>query len=172
MNYGEMKKRLLSPITTSWTKVRKKAGLMKPEIRGVALEWGAVTRGITEVIAIIRVFNPNPISIPVKKVACDIVMNDIKLGSAETVDLHIEKKAEFPVKISVGIDSSKIPDVWVEHLKRGEKSEVQIDIAATFDLIVSDFALHFHRVQPINTNLLAELQKVLSSRDNHQLKSS
>lgn len=140
----------------AYTLVRE--GVERPEIRRATLDWGEVTRDTTEVITIIKVFNPNPFTLPVKKVACDIFMNDIKMATAETVDLRIEKEAEFPIKILTRIDNRKIPIFWAEHLRRGEKSEVVIDAYITFDLI--DFTFPFQVRRPLETDLLRELEKV------------
>ena len=140
--------------------VEERIEMMKPEIRSITHQWGEVTSATTEVITTINVYNPNPISLPVKKVACDIIMNGIKMGHAETVDLHIEREAEFPIIISTKIDNGKIPDFWVSHLKREEKSEITLDARIIFDLIVIDFTFPYQLKRPIETNLLAGLSKV------------
>ncbi|GEM_PF-23273 len=150
---------LLSPIM-GCAKVKEKAEAMKPEIRAITLKWGEVTPAITEVLATIQVYNPNPVSLPVKKVFCVITMNGIRMGSAETIDLKIEKNAEFPIKISAKIDNTKIPSFWAEHLKRNERSETLIDINTTFDLLVRDFAFPYRLKRPIETDLLSALKKV------------
>lgn len=146
--------------TPSCAMIKEAVQSMKPEIRGITLEWREVTSQITEVIATIKVYNPNPISLPIKKVTCSITMADVKMGSAETKDLHIRKNAESPVKISAQIDNTKIPDFWAEHLRRNEKSEALIDVSITFDLVITDFTYPFQLKQSIETDLLAGLKKV------------
>jgi LEA14-like dessication related protein len=140
--------------------IRQRTEAMKPEIRSATLDWGEVTWATTEVITIIKVFNPNPFTLPVKKVACGIFMNDIRMAAAETVDLRIEREAEFPIKVLTRIDNRKIPSFWAEHLRRGEKSEVVIDVYTTFDLIVTDFTFPFQVRRPMETDLLGELERV------------
>ncbi len=136
------------------------APAMKPEIRSITLDWGEVTSATTEVIATVKVFNPNPFSLPVKKVTCRVTMAGIPLATAETVDLKIEKNAELPIKISAKIDNSKIPDFWVQHLKNQEKSMALIDLEVTFNLIVTDFTFSYQFKTPIETDLLASLKEV------------
>jgi len=150
---------LLSPII-GCAKVKTKAEAMKPEVREIILRWGEITSATSEVIATIKVYNPNPISLPVKKVSCGITINGIRMGSAEAIDLKIEKSAEFPIKISAKIDNTKIPTLWVEHLKRNERSEALIDINTTFDLLVTDFTFPYSLKRPIETDLLSALKKL------------
>jgi LEA14-like dessication related protein len=132
----------------------------KPEIRSATLDWGEVTRDTTEVITIIEVFNPNPFTIPVRKITSNIFMNDIKMATAETVDLRIEREGEFPIKVLTRIDNRKIPLFWAEHLKRGEKSEVVVDVHAAFDIGIIDFTFPFQVRRPMETDLLRELERV------------
>ncbi|MDI6814977.1 MAG: LEA type 2 family protein [Dehalococcoidales bacterium] len=140
--------------------VKERIEMMKPEIRSITNQWGEITSATTEVITTINVYNPNPISLPVKKVASDIIMNGIKMGHAETLDLHIGREAEFPIIISTKIDNGKITGFWGSHLKRGEKSEVILDANIIFDLKVMDFTFPYQLKRPIETNLLAGLSKV------------
>lgn len=151
---------ILSVPAAGCAQIKEKVESMKPEIRGITLEWGEVTPTSTEVLATINVYNPNQISLPVKKVACDITMSGIRIAGAETANLKIEKNAEFPVKISAKIDNTKIPEFWVEHLRHGEKSEAIIDLSITFDLGGMDFTFPVSLKQPIETNLLSMLNKV------------
>jgi LEA14-like dessication related protein len=132
---------------------------MKPEVRSISHEWGGISQETTELITTIKVYNPNPFILPVKSVGCDIIIDGIKMGHAETQDLHIEKEAEFPILIRTKIDNSKIPQLWVEHIKRHEQSETEIDIAVTFDLVVRDFTFHHSLKRPLETDLLSTLQK-------------
>ncbi len=151
---------VLSSFSSACSKVKEKIEQMKPEIRGITLEWGAVTTETTEVLGTIKVYNPNPVSLPVKKVSCNITMNGINMGSAETLGLQIEKNAEFPIKISAKIDNAKIPSFWSEHIRRNEKSEASIEIYTTFDLGVGDFTFPFSVKRPVETDLLSSLKKV------------
>lgn len=96
---------------------------LQPDIRNISLEWGEVTESSIEVLATLTVYNPNSVSLPVNKVICEIELNGIRVGSAETIDLKIEKKSEFPFRISTKIDPAMIPSVWQEHIRQHEKSE-------------------------------------------------
>ena len=133
---------------------------MKPEIRDIAHEWGQATSETTELVTTIRVYNPNPFTLPVKAVTGDIEADGIKMGNAEAQELHIEKKTEFPIVILTKIDNAKIPDFWAEHLRRHEKSKIDINMGIVFDLKVRDFSFPYHLEQPLETDLLSMLSKV------------
>lgn len=134
--------------------------LQEPELRKVSLEWGQVTSATTEVLGTIIVYNPNSVSLPIESVTCNIKINGIQVGSAETVELQIKEKAEFPVKIVARIDNTKIPELWAEHLRRGEISEAVIELDVAFDLEGVRFTLPYTIRQPIETNILSYLQEV------------
>lgn len=134
--------------------------LQEPEIREVALDWGQVTETTTEVLGTITIYNPNSVPLPVNRITCDIKIDGISVGKAETIDLQIEEEAEFPVKISVKIDNTKIPDIWAEHIRRNEKSEASIELHAIFNLGGVDFTIPYTIKRPIETDLLSYLKVI------------
>ena len=140
--------------------VLEKVETMKPEVREVVLQWGEVTAETTEVLGTIRAYNPNSFSIPVEKITCGITLDGIKMADAETGNLSIAKSSEFPINISAKIDNKKIPAFWTEHIRQNEKSEAIIDIGAIFDLKVTKFTFPFQLKRPIETDLLAQLNKI------------
>jgi len=133
---------------------------LQPDIRNVSLEWGEVNDNSIEVLGTLTVYNPNSVSLPVNKITCEVELNGIRVGSAETIDLKIAKATEFPLRISAKIDTSKIPSVWAEHIRRNEKSEASIKIKATFDLGVVEFTFPYTVKQPFETDLLSQLTSV------------
>ena len=134
--------------------------LQEPELRKVSLKWGEVTLATTEVLGTITVYNPNSVSLPIERVTCTIKMDGIKIGSAQTINLQIEKEAEFPVQVVAVINNTKIPEFWAEHLRRNEKSEAEIELHLVFDLAGVEFSLPYTIRQPIETNILSYLNGV------------
>ncbi len=134
--------------------------LQEPELREVSLKWGEVTPATTEVLGTITIYNPNSVSLPIESVTCEIKMDGIKVGSAETINLQIEEEAEFPVKIVAKIDNAKIPEFWAEHLRRDEISEAEIEMHIAFDLEGIKFTLPYTLKQPIETNILSYLSGI------------
>ena len=133
---------------------------LQPDIRNISLEWGEVTENSIEILGTLTVYNPNSVSLPVTKITCDVDLNGINIGSAETIGLKVEKTSEFPVKFSAKIDKNKIPSVWAEHIQRNEKSEASIKIRATFDLGIGEFTFPYTVKQPFETHLLSQLTRV------------
>ena len=134
--------------------------LQEPELRDVSLEWGEVKPATTEVLGTVTIYNPNSVPLPIKGITCEIKMNGIRVGSAETVNLQIEEETEFPVKIVAEIDNTKIPEFWAEHIRRDEKSEVEIEMQIAFDLGGIEFTLPYTLKQPIETNILSYLSEI------------
>jgi LEA14-like dessication related protein len=150
---------LLLPNTgCAWLKER--AAAMKPEVREISHEWGNVTQETIEVITTVKVYNPNPFTLPVKKITGDLNADGIAMGHSESGSLHIAKEIESSIVISTKIDNSKIPVFWTEHLNRNENSEVEIDAGITFDLKVTDFTFPYHLERPLQTNILSILRGI------------
>ncbi len=151
---------ILFIVFSNGGKLQEEIERFKPEIREVSLDWGQVTVATTEVVATITIYNPNSVPLPVKRITCDIKIDGIKVGKAETINLQIEEEAEFPIKISAKIDNTKIPDLWAEHIRRNEKSEASMELHATFDLGGVDFTIPFTIKRPIETDLLSYLKEI------------
>jgi LEA14-like dessication related protein len=140
--------------------VQKIQDSVPPEIRDVSLTWGKVTPYTTEILGTVIMFNPNTVNIPVKKVSCDIVINEFNIGSGETLGLQIKKNTEFPVKISAVFDNTRFSDVWAEHIRRDENSEVTIKLGGSVDLGVGTVTVPFTINQSFETDLLENLKNV------------
>lgn len=150
---------LLLPNTgCGWLKER--AAAMKPEVKEISNNWGNVTQETMEVITTVKVYNPNPFTLPVKKITGDLNADGIAMGHSESKDLHIAKEANSSIVISTKIDNSKVPVFWTEHLNRNENSEVEIDVGITFDLKVTDFTFPYHLERPLQTNILSMFQRI------------
>ncbi len=132
----------------------------EPEIRGVSLSWGRVTTDTTEIQGTVRVFNPNTVPLPITEISCDIIINDIKVGSGKTIGLQIKENTEFPVQISAVFDNAKFADVWAEHVRRNEKSEVSIKLGISVDIDIGAITVPFTIDQSFETDLLMNLASV------------
>lgn len=143
--------------------LQKVLDIVEPEIREVSLSWGRVTGDTTEIQGIIKVFNPNSVPIPITNISCDIMIDDIKIGSGETIGLQIEENTEFPVEFSAIFDNKQFASVWTEHIRRNETSEAVIKLGITVDLGVGTVTLPYTINQPIETDLLMNLKDVPSA---------
>jgi len=85
---------------------------MKPEVRSITSSWGEVTSDTTEVLTSIVVYNPNPFPIPVKTVAFDLYLNDVKITSGSSTNISLPAKTESTIVLRSLVDNRKIPDAW------------------------------------------------------------
>lgn len=131
----------------------------KPEVRELSHSWGSVTHDTTEISTNVVVYNPNPVSIPFKKITLDLYMNELRMATGSTEeDLEIKAGQETSILLTSYFDNGKIPDWWVSHLKKGEKSDVKIEGGVVFDLgTLGEYRFPFERAQIIETDLLEKL---------------
>lgn len=132
----------------------KSGKIAQPEIRSIKHEWGDVNVMTTEIKSTAEIFNPNPVSIPIKRINIEIFMNGIKMaeGQAENINLNANQisKIEFYSKL----DNQKIPEWWYTHIKNNENSEVLIKGTAYFEILGKEIPLSFDKSQKITTNIL------------------
>jgi len=137
-----------------------------PEFRGITHQWGEVTAETAEIITTITVYNPNPFILPVKSVQTELFMAGIKLAQGKTEELEMKTKGEFPLNISTIIQVEKIPEMWVEHLRQGEVSEMRLEAGVVFDLIIMEFTLPVPPLKrTFKTDLLGNLEGILKQAE-------
>ncbi len=132
----------------------KSGKLAPPELRSVSHEWGQVTLHSTEIRTTAEIYNPNPVSIPIKRIHLTVLMNGIKMAEGEAKDIKLEANKVSKVTFITKMDNNKIPDWWFTHIKNGEHSEVNIQGTAYFELLGQEISFPFETSQEINTNLL------------------
>lgn len=133
-----------------------------PELRGISHQWGEVTSETAEIITTITVYNPNPFILPVKRVQTELFMAGIKVGIGESKELEMKAEGEFPIYVATIIQREKIPQMWVNHLKQGEVSEMVLLGELVFDLLITEFTLPLPPYRrTLATNLLGNLEGIL-----------
>ena len=129
----------------------------KPEIREINHEWGKVTTSTTEIITKVVVYNPNPISLPLKDVLTEIYMNNIKMGEGSALKADIKANSESTIVISTKLENGRIPEWWVSHIKNAEKSVMKMKGYLVFDLKITEFKYPIELSNAIETDILAGL---------------
>ncbi len=129
----------------------------KPEIREIKHGWGKVTSSTTEIITKIKVYNPNPIPLPLKDIRTEVYMNNVKMGEGSALKSEIKANSESTIVISTKLENGKIPEWWVSHIKNGEKSTMSVKGYLIFDLKVTEFKYPIELSKPIKTDILAGL---------------
>ena len=135
----------------------EKPTIGKPEIRGIGHEWGKITSSTTEIITNIKVYNPNPIPLPLKDVLTEVYMNGIKMGEGSALKAEIKANSESTIVISTKLENGRIPEWWVSHIKNSEKSTMNIKGYLVFDLKITEFKYPIELSNPIETDILAGL---------------
>jgi|GEM_PF-428996 len=132
----------------------KSGKLAPPELRSINHEWGQVTLGTTEIKTTAEIYNPNPVSIPIKRIHLTVFMNGIKMAEGEAKDINLEANKVSTVVFITKMDNNKIPEWWYTHIKNNEHSEVILQGTAYFEILGKEVSFPFKTSQEINTNLL------------------
>jgi len=133
------------------------AEAMKPEVRGITHSWGAVSHDTTEILTNVVVYNPNPFSIPIKRIDFDLYMNDIRMASGSAENISLTGERNTTVTLRSFLDNGKIPDWFVSHLARGETTDVRLSGRIVFDLRLTEFSYPFEQKSTLKTDLLSKL---------------
>lgn len=142
----------------------EEANVGNPEIRGINFKWGEITSSETEIITNILVYNPNPVSLPLKDVQSNIYMNNIKMGTGSALSAEIKPSSESTVILSTKLENGRIPEWWISHIKNGEKSTMNIDGNMVFDLNITEFKYPIKLSNPIQTDILSGLSSATPQR--------
>jgi LEA14-like dessication related protein len=148
---------ILIPVFLLGCAQEGKTTLGKPEIREISHEWSKVTTSTTEIITKIKVYNPNPVPLPLKDVLTELYMNNIKMGEGSALKAEIKANSESTIIISTKLENGRIPEWWVSHIKNGEKSTMNVKGYLVFDLKITEFKYPIELSNPIETDILAGL---------------
>ncbi len=132
----------------------EQAGLGKPQIKGSVNQWGEVTDSTTEVVTKVNVYNPNPVSLPLKNVLTTIYMNDIKMGEGSAVKSEIGANSNSTIVISTDIQNDRISKWWISHIKNDEESSMVMEGDLVFDLKVTEFSYPIEETSQVKTDIL------------------
>lgn len=132
-------------------------GLGEPEVKEISYEWGEITKSTSEIITKIKVYNPNPVPLPLKDVRTEVYLNSIKIGEGSSLNAEIRPSSESTIVLSTKLENSKIPEWWVSHIKNGEKSTMEVTGYLIFDLKITEFKFPFRLSNSIETDMLSGL---------------
>lgn len=124
---------------------------LKPEVVDLHLSWGKITDTETEIHVKAMIYNPNNIRISIKIEDLILHFNEITLAwidSAVSIDLAPKKTSS--VETTLIIDNTKLKDVLIGHIKRGEISTIRVDL----ELTILRFPISIER--PVTTNILEQ----------------
>lgn len=130
--------------------------LENPIIQQIDFSWGDITYGTTELITKVKINNPNQVEIPLKSVNLDYIIDDIKLGETILTNVkNLPANQSTDLTFTTTIDNAKISDVWIEHIKNGEVSTVNLNGYLLFDLKITDYKHNINRQKEVSTDILS-----------------
>jgi len=104
-------------------------GIYRVTVESVRTEWGDVDYNVTQIIAEFKIKNENIVPLYLKRMHYIITVNDIVLGEGYTdVNEIVQPKSSAEIPVILNIQTQKIKDWWISHIRNGEKSEVSIKI--------------------------------------------
>jgi len=118
---------------------------------------GAVAHDTTEILTNVVVYNPNPFSIPIKRIDFDLYMNDIRMASGSAENISLTGERNTTVTLRSFLDNGKIPEWFVSHLARGETTDVRLSGRIVFDLRLTEFSHPFEQKSTLKTDILSKL---------------
>lgn len=97
--------------------------------------WGTVNDESTEIEMEFVLYNPKSYPITVSEIGYDIRMNDIAVGSGQTAQSYTLPPGETTtIEATTVIDTQKLDEWWVSHLRHDQVTELEIDFYMQFDL--------------------------------------
>lgn len=129
--------------------------LVGPVEISIIQSWGRVTQDMTEIKTVIVVNNPTYISRWLKKVEFDLYINDFKIATEvyeESVEVKPLEKTE--ISLTSFLNNSKIPDLWVAYLSKGNVFEVRLAGNVTFGSMMREIICPISYKMATHTSLL------------------
>ncbi|NJE11830.1 LEA type 2 family protein [Thermococcus sp. LS2] len=134
-----------------------------PAVEGISSKWGPITNDSITIFSNIKLYNPNSFPIPVSGVVFDTVVDGYKVADGELIKpVILPAKGTAIAEVKIKIDTSLLPKVWAEHIKRGEESDVSIHIYLRAKVLNSDIKIKVADVQKkIKTDIIDQINSML-----------
>ena len=139
-------------------------GLAKsPALVSTKVEWKGATGERGEMIAYMKLYNPNDFPLPVGNLRFNVYANGIRVGSGQTVEsVVIPAKGYKVLPVETIIYGDEIPKAWVLHVKNGETSKLRIDLYLTVNALGKDVNVKlFSQEETVKTNVMESINQAL-----------
>jgi len=126
------------------------AGPINLTFKLISVNWGNVNDDITELLLVLNLYNPFPVSIPIPKINYKISINEIIIGNGKIEDSFVLKSYnDTLINIVTNIDNDMLDNWFVSHLQNNEISILEIFVNSTinyYDFIykIDDFLVYTH----------------------------
>jgi LEA14-like dessication related protein len=126
-----------------------------PELREISNTWGDVSRRSTEINTKVVIYNPNDISIPIKRIEYELYMNGIRMAEGRSQEnIVIRGNNVTTIRLKTVLNNLLLPRWWASHINNGEHTEVRVKGKVVFNLKFREFAYPFEETQEIDTDIL------------------
>lgn len=104
-------------------------------MKDMEFKWGTGGEdGDTAIIVTMDVRNNLPAEIPLKSIDYQMEMNGVKMAQGASQDhMTIPASGQREVTMEMIMDGTKIPEWWVTHIQKGEKTTATIDMQLTLE---------------------------------------
>lgn len=106
-------------------------GYDKPTVQSVESEFGQVTNETSVVVTDVVVVNPNDRQLPSATIRFKITMNDVTMATGSEPGVRLQP-GRNELELRAELDNARIPDWWVTHIERGERTVMTSKTSASF----------------------------------------
>lgn len=120
----------------------------------VTAHWVDVDLDTTEMGIEATIANGTSVPLPFDRLDYRILMNDVLVGEGRTRDVTIDANGTTTVDTRARFDNETIREWWPSHLRRGERTEVAVDLEATVSVFGRERTVDYRYVDVFETELL------------------
>lgn len=105
--------------------------------------------------------NNVPAEVTIERIEYEILINGVEAGrGAEKVDLIINPFERNMFEVTISLDNRKISEWWVEHVKRGEKSEIVMKAVLYIEIGGIEAKVKIQGEKEFETDIVGELAAI------------
>lgn len=133
-------------------------GFALPEVKSMWHEWGALSKGTTEVVSHVIVHNPSNIPVVISDVSYTIYLNGIALAQGHsTGQVRLPPSGDAEITLRTHINNTRLPAWWVSHLSKGELTILEVKGSARGAVYGIQFSFPIYYTRELKTDLSEQL---------------
>ena len=134
-----------------------------PAVEGMPSKWGKVDENGIEILSDVKLYNPNPIPLPLFGIKYYIDANGYQVAQGKLVEnVVIPANGRAIAKIRTVVDTEVLPEVLAEHIKRGERSEITLKLTLAVKVLNREVEIPLPEVEKrVETNIIEQLNLAL-----------
>ncbi|WP_297500538.1 LEA type 2 family protein [Thermococcus sp.] len=134
-----------------------------PALVSTKVEWKGSTGERGEMVAYMKLYNPNDFPLPIGNLRFNVYANGIKVGSGQTIEsVVIPAKGYKTLPVETVIYGNEIPRAWAIHVKNGETSKLRINLYLTVNAFGKNIDVKlFSQEETVKTNIMESINQAL-----------